>query len=314
MTARFSPIDPWRQQGAKPVDSIEFFGKGYERPNGTVVWRRDCKSVSELMRGLDTTKWGTKKTEGSTLAYRQVVWKQSMDYAFNGWDEGAKKLRQHVDGLIKTTSRLVQRPDPVYDVEGEIFDLGAYMTGVPEHWLNFEDRTTIGHSKTGPLRIVIQHASKPESHHLLLRGAIALALATLFERAGRPCEIVAANAGRFYHATFAANDIRNAFSFWTAIVKPLSRPINYTTMAFAIGHPHMETSVYYRAGRIVGRRVEESYIGGVLNVPVGDPRDTINLDYIPDAIALGNEDGVREYFAETLEAQGIQINLKGIKV
>jgi len=75
---------------------------------------------------------------------------------------------------------------------GEI-DMGAYMTGVPEIYMQAREHYTIGPSnETALIFFHMGYSSNVSESVVATRGAVALALASLFEQGGIPTRIVCA--------------------------------------------------------------------------------------------------------------------------
>lgn len=325
MTQLLSPIDPWHERNhprdPEPKLVQPAFGSPYITSENHRTWRVDFRSIRDLYDTMTEAGIGKRKykTSGGTKVvtnpFEATSWEQVAP-KLQHWPEGAELLHRRMKATMSFISRLVETPRPVYDVFGEEYDIGAYMTGEPEHWLAEEKRISRGIDREGPIRLVIQHAisTGADMSRLIARGAMALTLATIFERHGRPTEIVAADAGRWHRGG------RQYDLFWTSLVKPMARPLNLSTMAFAIASPLMERSIYLIGAADIDKRTckfhglpdSDGNCGAPLNVPCGDKRDTITIDYIPDYVSLakGNEDKTREYLLGTLKAQGIHV--KGV--
>jgi len=323
MTDFLSPLDPEhrplaRRDDSNPRTHHPILGFPYLTKPNVYTWRQDYRSAHDMMRAFsdfdNSETYHNDYTPGEISGFLYA-----RDLMLKGWPEGASRLLRQHKLLLSYTTQLVEAPKAVTDVYGDFYDIGSFMAGQPDHWLRFERETKRGFSKKGPIRLVIQHAvsTGASTDRLIQRGALALTLATLFERAGRPTEIVSADAGRWH---FEGNQ-QNLY--WTVLVKPMSRPLNVSSMAFAIAHECMERTFYLSTGRSLAATISESFgerakdgtlitftngCGMPLNAPVGSPTDTITLDYLPDHVSLGKPEATTNYLIRSLEAQGVEIS------
>lgn len=320
--ARLSPLDPWHPNGperhkatkkwkAHNVD-VRGFGTPMQSSHG-LTWRRDFNSVVSMFQHFNKAWAPTQPStdyDGNPMTWSNTYrhggnWGETERLVMHGWPDGAKYLQRETRALLNYTTKLVQRPEPRRDVVGEYYDIGAYMSGQPNYWVRHDPVMQRGKERNGPVRLVIQHATSMSTDHATMyrKGAIALTLATLLERAGRPTEIIAADAGywKMAKATW--------YLFWTTRVKAMSQPLNFATMAFAILHPYMERVLYLGAGneaRYAFRdQSDGGHLGCVMNVPVGDASDTITLDYNPYGAA--DPDQISAYVKRVLSEQGITL-------
>lgn len=142
----------------------------------------------------------SRRTEGD---FGAEVWSgansfdEAIEKSRNGTDDGRETIEQYVGAITRVLGTRIKQPLYRYEEVGEDFDIGAVLQMEPEAWLQPE--------------MIIQHGRSQSTAHLWVetvaswfvsretietKGAVALVLAMLLERAGVPTRITLASAIR----------------------------------------------------------------------------------------------------------------------
>lgn len=85
---------------------------------------------ASLVRTTDTVWYGTK------------TFKEAIDLARNGWEEGLKKLKENSIDLRKITKNIVEMDNITYAVDGAYVDITRYLNNEPECMVQYNKENT----------------------------------------------------------------------------------------------------------------------------------------------------------------------------
>lgn len=154
---------------------------------------------------------------------------ESIALARNGWPPGRDCVHALASAYFEKLAATIERIDYVHAVTGDLFDVGAYLSGDPECCL-VEERETIEGPGRKNLRIVYNGTASGavESNVLLAKGAAVAALAQLLEFAGHGVEVVLA-----YGIGPCDGDTIETY----VTLKTSDQPMDLSCVAFALAHP-----------------------------------------------------------------------------
>jgi len=111
--------------------------------------------------------------------------------ALEGWPEGRNKVAAISTGLVAELSGRIQREEWVADVEGQVIDVGLYLSGEPECCRRLDLVDSIIGSARPFIRIVISGtvSAGVSTEVITTRGAAIAALADLMELAGYAVQV-----------------------------------------------------------------------------------------------------------------------------
>lgn len=146
-----------------------------------------------------------------------------------GWPEGETLARAYSLALVDRVSNLIERPEYVYDVEGDGVDIGRYVEGEPECWLRQETRIVHGPGRR-LYRIVLNVAAlcTVSSDVLRARGATTAALAELLELAGHGVAIELVDVSQAFSAADRA--------VFRVPLKAADQPMDLSRLIYAMAH------------------------------------------------------------------------------
>lgn len=153
-----------------------------------------------------------------------------------GWPEGARKARTISDTIKARIGRYISSHEPVYDVVGECPDVGAFLSGEPEHMVGFH----LAEKEARILRIVVNvSASCGVSKEAIMgRGAAVCAMVDAIEQSGTRTEVCAAFSNQGEPGFTMAGYV---------VVKNADEPLNMDRVAFCLAHPSFMRRLEFRA-------------------------------------------------------------------
>lgn len=156
--------------------------------------------------------------------------KDAMDLAVNGWEEGANMATKIAEPMFTHISSMIEKQEIVYDVEGQGLDIGRYLDGEPEHWqrIEIEEGQGPGH-KIIKIVLNICVSSGIEARVIRQKGAAIQALVNLLEFAGHRCEVWTMAAVR------GGGETREVWM----LLKRASENVDASRLAFGLAHPSM---------------------------------------------------------------------------
>lgn len=226
-------------------------------------------------------RWMTEHADSKTLAsvigrtdWCGATWRGALALARTGWAEGSDQVRKLSDRYVHQITNLVDKTVYYYDVSGSYVDVGRYIDGEPEHFVEFATER-VRDAGTRMHRIMVQGSFSCDTPHeaIIRRGAAITALVDLLETLGIRCEIV--SSATLSERSYGTN--RNWFEFRVPL-KEADEALDIDRVAFALAHPAslrrlgfavMESLIPYTMRDFFGIRKNGSY-----GYPVNSP-DTV---------------------------------------
>jgi hypothetical protein len=178
---------------------------------------------------------------------------EALDLARKGWPEGAEAARRFAGQFGAVAASNVLRPEIGYAVCGDTIDMGRYLMGEPECFMEWrESEVSAAGAKVLKVAINISISSAIPADAIMRRGAAMIALVDLLEQAGRRCEVWVAS------ATCSNGEHYREFA---VRLKEAGQPLETDRLAFAMCHPSME------------RRLERGLSETVIPVKMRDAYD-----------------------------------------
>ncbi len=108
----------------------------------------------------------------------------------DGWPEGAGSVRSMYESIEADIGDRVVTNEVEHHVSGAYIDVGAFVEGVPECFLDFRDVERTGAGKVVTIAVNIGVAYDVKSTQILRRGAAIIAVIDLLERSGYRVEVL----------------------------------------------------------------------------------------------------------------------------
>lgn len=168
--------------------ALDFYETAMKAPLSNPEWGRD-RSGGRSSRSNGRRGGGEGKEWYGTNTFEEAV-----DLATHGWKEGVQKARPIAEQMSDELVATLARPKVVYDVEGEMFDMGKVIEDEPECWMHWQegsDTSEMEESAKGPIKLVLNCtvSSGISTKIIENRGCAIMALATVFHAAQRPTRI-----------------------------------------------------------------------------------------------------------------------------
>jgi len=204
----------------------------------------------ELKNGIDRIDFASftefiefcKGQEGKTLCdaktsektdfgfFHTNTYKQAIKLAEDGWDEGAKMIKDGIDEIRATGKQYTFSPK--YEVSGESVDVGRFLTGEPECMQEWEMIETSG-NKVIDIYFNTIASGGYSTQCLINYGVSVLSIVDYLESIGVRCNIYTYYS---FSTKFGGNgDKRMVF----VKTKSANEALNISTLAFALAHPSM---------------------------------------------------------------------------
>lgn len=238
------------------------------------------------------------------LGSRNDSWSKTTNFAdaetlaLTGWLEGAELISRLSDALVDKLSSMVIRPRIVYDVVGEVPDIGLALTGVPEFMMRSEERLEQQDGHVVRIVVNVSASSSISASALIARGVVLAALVQLLEIGGMRAEVV---------TVWCAD----RFASFTTPVKYADQPLDMPRLAFTLAHPAM-------LRRLMFSCLEQFPVGfpGAYGRPTNIGREHRGDIYAPsmwsgtELCDWENESEVREWILSALRSQGVTVTLE----
>ena len=148
---------------------------------------------SEFYEGIASkpiiSKPKTSQDKGLSGWHGTSSWEEAQRLAVAGWPEGVSAAKPLMHRISTRLVESLKRPEIVYDVTGDMFDMGKVVEEVPECWMKWEDGQEA--SITSPVHIVSNVSAScgisPET--IIRKGSAVMALVMVLEASGRRCKV-----------------------------------------------------------------------------------------------------------------------------
>ena len=222
------------------------------------------------------------------------------DLARDGWPEGEQHVKRLSLDLFDKVSNLIERPYPVYDVEGSEIDVARYLDGEPECWQRMEERQTEGPGRRVYRLVFNCSVSGGVGQSVITaRGAGAVALAELLEYAGHGVEIVLAFRANHHH-----REHLDAF----VPLKACEQPLDIPRLAFALAHPSTLRRFMFSAMENDPSGTFHPLTDMPADVDVADRGDLFFGHAMYGDPNWRNSEAARAWIIETLKQQGVAVS------
>lgn len=232
------------------------------------------------------------------------TFEECLKVAREGWPEGYANIRSLASTIFDLVSDKVVRPTIIHEVTGDMLDMGAFMEGVPECFLQWKEAEETVTGSNQVIRLVFNCAASCgiRRETLIARGAVAVALAEALELSGRRVEIILAESVN----TWAGD----GFEMFT-VVKESWAPIQGDQLAFALCHPDVLRRLVFS----LQEQTPKPRNAGV-GQGYGTPQEVVNKKdqgniYIPmahyDHQQWENPKSAEAWILKTLREQGVEL-------
>jgi hypothetical protein len=188
----------------------------------------------------------------------------ALELARQGWPEGHSHVKKVSVELFDRISSSIERPYPVYDVEGSEIDVALYLDGEPECWQRMQERITEGPGRR-IIKVVYTVTSScgVDGRVTLAKGAAMVALVELLEFAGHGVQIDVMDCSRGWQMH---SELR-------VRVKESDQPVDVSRVAFALAHPAVQRRLFFS---VAEQQPDDVQVAIGVGSNYGHPADVIN--------------------------------------
>lgn len=309
-------IDYWRRRSDTRQRALEAWRtrREVERAKGAVNVRESFDSWTEFVdRAARSTSYrDTSHSAGNDWA-GGVSFDGALQLARDGWAEGADRLADMTARLEGRLANRVTVQTPGYSVAGPgVLDMGRYLTGHPEAFMVWKDSETVSETESprGVLRILINGCSSwhVDAETIFWRGAAAVAIVDMAERAGARCEVEMVERVNCYgDGGYNTADTR-------ILLKRAQDHVETDLLAYALAHPatlRRLTFGYWETLSETERAALQFVPYGTYGTPGDVPADERDgLIYIPALLGRGpfaSGESTAQWVIAELAKNGIEV-------
>lgn len=152
-----------------------------------------------------------------------------LNFARNGWKEGVSEAKKISDGLENRLTGYIERSDILYDVTGEVLDVGRYCAGDPEHWGVWHN-TIVEGKGTKFVHVVVNGTAScsVDKEVMIRRGATLSAFIALMELGGYRVKV---------DLVIRCTSDGSYSSIISAPIKGFDEYLDHDKLTYAIAHP-----------------------------------------------------------------------------
>lgn len=285
-------------------------------------WHHWDEFLAYCRQEPDTSRFLAKRKASASkrFAFNGVnSYEEALELAERGWAEGRDLALEMSQPIINKLVQFIERPDLVYDVEGNGFDIGRFCAKDPECAIRFENEIVEVPAVPRLIRIVNNNlASGGVSKEVLTaRGAAIAALVELLEFAGNRVQIV-----NIVHGAGLNGSVDECGFMHTVTIKEFDQPLDMGRVIFALAHPAMMRCLGFRVAELASAQAQEDIGYGYGNVILNENTDFLkDYNLTPDIFFTGahlhdrqweNEGTAQKWVLDNLEKQGVKINREAL--
>ena len=231
---------------------------------------------------------------GDADFYGTQTWAEAIELARKGWKAGVEQAYTLADKLSARLVASLSRPEIVYDVQGDMFDLGRVMEDTPEAWMVW-DTSQEGEqdaSQTAPVTVIVNNGARSEAtaEALIRKGAAVVATVIVLEAAGRTVQVKV--------GTRCAEGLEHL-----TLAKRWYEPLQADGLAFLVMHPAAHRRINFAIRRAQGLESSGS------SVPLKQAQGDIYIGHASENARIWASDKAAEAQVRAwLVAQGVQFN------
>jgi hypothetical protein len=188
-------------------------------------------------------------------------WSESLRLAREGWTEGTAEVLANLDNIAASDSH---DKEWRWDVVGEMFDVGEYMTGNPEHWL---EQAPQPDRKTHKVVANVTASGGVNAESMRMKGAAVLALVEKLQEMGHIVEL---------HIVTGVELSGEKHEVWLHCGMT---PMDMDAVSFALAHPAFFRRLTWAAmNKMTGKHIGGGFCHDVepgedaIYIPSGDLR------------------------------------------
>lgn len=176
-----------------------------------------------------------------------VTFGQATEYAHRGWAEAAPDADRLAHGITKQVIANREATEWAFprDVAGDVFDIGAYLSGAPECFIQPMPFTTVSPARVVRIIVSTGALSHVQPTAIRNRGIAVVALIECIRRAGYSVELWAWAAAT--GDDWSTGKKVSGRQSHAVCVQPANQPVNVGRIMWAFAHPGMHRRLMFAA-------------------------------------------------------------------
>lgn len=235
-------------------NSVNIQGTSTQSP---VDYHYKCESLGEFMEQASSSAPHSTMRSSSKNVYGNYSWdlgtdlNQAIKLLENGWPEGSKKVTElsaelGVENLVEQTCTILEP-----DFSGSILDVGEYINGNPEHFLEYTESEVP--KPVIKICVPLSISACENAQSLVNRGVAMLALIDAIELTGASTEV-------WVNSYISAKDQYRILS--EIKIKASEEPFDVDKLAFIIAHPAFYRRIYFSFVENMNNRIVSDIVNG----------------------------------------------------
>lgn len=227
-------------------------------------------------------------------------YEEAMKMANEGWASAEADARKLSNAIMRRVGSIVERDEELFDVEGQGIDIGLFNSGLPEHWVRYEQHFQ---ESPGPIIRIVYNAAASggiSTRTLVAKGAAVAGLIECIELSGKSVELWMAIVFSVGYETVE----------FRAKVKEAGQPLDMGRVMFALAHPSSLRRLGFRVLEL-SKHPDWTTVNYGFPADVATDRDRGDI-YIPKSYfgepQWTDEETTIKWVIEQLRAQNITVN------
>lgn len=246
--------------------------------------KQSFKDWSSFLETAENGKSIIAETSRHSRAHADERWTRTASFAASvklgreGWPEGRKKIASLSSVLFNSISHKIVRTNPEYSITGHALEIGRYVAGRPDCWIDFSEQIAEGtgyHLVNLVMNCCVSGSVSTET--IEKKGGAVCALVGLLELAGHRVRLEVVRSGC----------ARSSRLITSVVIKEFDQGLNLDRTAFALAHPAMLRSLMFSVGETLSRK-DLVLLGGETKGPALRPDETLPPEIEGDIIIGGS--------------------------
>ena len=195
--------------------------------------------------------------------YGTDTFDEAVKLALNGWPEGRENIKNITQKISHVLASKIVRPQARYSETGEEVDVPRFVSGDPEHFIDYPMSVCNGHGNIVRVGVSLSTSGDVEAQYIHNRGAAIVALIDALETVGYRVELDFMNASK------------NGSAYYDVMVpiKQADQPCELDRIAFVFAHAANQRRIGFSVNETDTKEVVKKF-GFYNSGGYGEPADS----------------------------------------